>query len=71
MASAHAFVFTHARRASEAVAMDAMRSSLLERGRKGKSVLREEASTRNRRRLALRDEARCVRGSQPAVPRHR
>ena len=42
--------------------MDAMRNALLERGRKGKSVLREEAATRNRHRLTQRADARCAPG---------
>ena len=45
---ATAFVFTHARHASEAATLEAMRRDLLQRGRaRFKSVLREEAQLRN------------------------
>jgi hypothetical protein len=44
---ATAFVFTHARHASEAATLEAMRRDLLQRGRaRFKSVLREEAKLR-------------------------
>jgi hypothetical protein len=44
---ATAFVFTHARHASEAATLEAMRRDLLQRGRaRFKSVLREEAQLR-------------------------
>jgi hypothetical protein len=46
---ASAFVFTHARRASEAQALEALRRDLLERGRaRFKSVLRAEAALRDK-----------------------
>jgi|APGre2960657444_1045066.scaffolds.fasta_scaffold00626_11 hypothetical protein len=56
---ATAFVFTHARRASESAAHESLRNSLLQRGKRSKSILREEAALRVR--AGGQRSVRCVR----------